>query len=243
MQGRPYLGQELEAEVGGPQRGSPDLVLPLVLQEVYTRSPWGVVCEFCFADVPGGPMVPHYCRAEYPAQGTIDAKMRMVEQMVQARTPEELYAKSPSVPPLGGGVFLQEPPNDKGTWNNVKKQYQGVKDLPELKWNQIYNLVGQSSQGDHGRLRGLRNEGRPSPRVGADTEKPPAILALIWKQSAQCPYVCTCILGIGAGAVVSAVRAAWMQGGVECPGVCLSLSCGLHHFAYVSPSFKASHWK
>ena len=63
---------------------------------------FGVVCEFCFADVPGGPMVPHYCRAEYPAQGTIDAKMRMVEQMVQARTPEELYAKRTFRAAFGG---------------------------------------------------------------------------------------------------------------------------------------------
>jgi len=62
----------------------------------------GSSASFVLRTYPAAPWSPHYCRAEYPAQGTIDAKLRMVEQMVQARTPEELYAKKTFRAALGG---------------------------------------------------------------------------------------------------------------------------------------------
>ena len=99
-----------------------------------------------------GPPAPHYCQAEFPYQGVMDAKAMKIEEVFdKAKSPDELFNLIPSVPPLGVGRVLVEWANDKDLWGPAEKQYPGhyhfangmtVRSLPKLDWNVIFSLVG-----------------------------------------------------------------------------------------------------
>jgi len=119
------------------------------------KTTFGVLCEMVMPEggfAGAGPPVPHYCRAEFPFQGTMDAKAMKIEEVFSAaKTPEDLFNLIPSTPPMGVGSVLAEWPNDAELWGAMEKQYPGhyhftndmkVRSLPLLDWNIIFSLVG-----------------------------------------------------------------------------------------------------
>ncbi len=104
-------------------------------EECYARyvTKFGVVCELMMGD---GNL--RYCVAEIPPQGIMDAKFMSVELVMGAvATPEELFAKIPSVTPLATIATIKQTAK-AGHYKFVDKK---LADMPSMEWNQLFNLL------------------------------------------------------------------------------------------------------
>jgi hypothetical protein len=111
---------------------------------------FGLIIEMTIAGVP------HYCRANFPPQGTSDIKwmsvgLQMARDGNKFRTPEELYAQIPDAVPLGDGKSLEKV--TKSSYKPFKEieghyRFRGltIDELPLFDFLKLFNFTEEAIQ-------------------------------------------------------------------------------------------------